>query len=133
MLRRWIVLALALGAGPLAAQSTTGFVEGQVVDAAGKATPGALVCLESPAAPIAPVETDRGGHFRFSLVPVGGYTAWVGQEGSAVFRSLRVQAGRTTRIKLKLRKPGGEVVREERLGCRPEPLPREQDAAATPR
>jgi hypothetical protein len=133
MLRRWIVLVLALWAGSLTAQTTTGFVEGQVLDAAGKASPGALVCLESPAAPIAPVETDRSGRFRFSLVPVGGYTAWVGQSGSAVFRRLRVQAGRTTRIKLKLRKPGAELAREERPGCRPEPPPKEQDAAASRR
>ena len=46
-----------------------------------------------------------------------------------MFRSLRVQAGRTTRIKLKLRKTGGDAAHEELLGCRPEPT--EQDAAAS--
>jgi len=74
-----VVLA---GSANLMAQATTGTLNGQIVDMAGKPIPGARISLESPALFKARVfVADAKGEYHAQLLPVGNYTIRVSAEG----------------------------------------------------
>lgn len=72
------VCAAALLVAPLAAQTTTGIVAGQVTDAAGGALPGAEISVDGT--PIATV-TDAAGSYRLARVPAGTRTLTISYFG----------------------------------------------------
>ena len=68
----FIVLAFALFASPLAAQETTGTIQGRVVDAQGLAVPGATVTVTGPQGSKNTV-TDADGRFTIPFLTPGIY------------------------------------------------------------
>lgn len=76
-------LAVMLAGGAsLVAQTTTGTLNGQIVDPAGKPIPGARVSIESPALFKARVLTsDAKGEYHALLLPAGNYTIRVSADG----------------------------------------------------
>jgi hypothetical protein len=72
--RTFIAVLLALVcAAPLAAQETTGAIEGVVKDSGGAVLPGATVEVTGPSGTITAV-TDEEGNYRFPRLPPGAYT-----------------------------------------------------------
>ena len=106
-----VALAIAIAA-PLAAQeSTTGAIEGQVVDAQGLPIPGATVTVTSPQGARTFI-TDADGRFLAPFLTPGTYTVGVELAGFQPTRmdDVQVRLGqRTTLGQLTLRVAGGSM------------------------
>lgn len=106
--RRFLVpfLFLLLIAAPLAAQTTTGSLQGKIVDESGAVLPGATVELSSQAqiGGVQSATTDRGGIFRFQRLSPGTYAIKVGMDGfkTIVRDGIRVEVGRTFEVDFSL-------------------------------
>ena len=102
------VAAVVLGAGALAAQGTTGKIEGTVRDQSGAALNGAQVFIVGTA--FAAVSNERGYYF-INNVPAGSYTVrgqYIGYSPGEV-RNVRVFAGQTMTINIPLEQRAIEV------------------------
>ena len=77
----FILLALALFASPLAAQETTGKIQGRVVDAQGLAVPGVTVTATGPQGSKTTV-TDTEGRFTIPFLTPGVYVVRAELQGS---------------------------------------------------
>jgi hypothetical protein len=93
-------------AAPLAAQTTTGSLQGRVTDTSGALLPGALVELTSQAqiGGAQTATTDRTGEFRFQRLSPGTYAMKVSLDGfkTIVRDGLRVEVGRTFDVDFRL-------------------------------
>src|SRR5262245_28290752 len=76
-----VAAILALGLAPAAAQSQTGGIEGNVVDASGASLSKATVALSLLGAAGPSTDTGVAGDFRFSGLAPGFYTLKVSLEG----------------------------------------------------
>ncbi|HEV2718425.1 MAG TPA: TonB-dependent receptor, partial [Thermoanaerobaculia bacterium] len=102
------VLVLLVVSTSLFAQSqaTTGVIEGTVVDAQGGAVPGVTVTVKNTATNYeSVVVTDRAGHFRAVLLPLGPYQVVASLEGFAtvVQRGLDLGVGQTLTANITLK------------------------------
>ena len=91
-----VSIGLVLLASAAQAQSTTlSGIEGRVVDETGAALPGVTVTITSPAlqAPQVVTVTDEEGHFRFTNLPAGVYSATYDLAGFAAVRREGLQVG----------------------------------------
>jgi hypothetical protein len=100
-----VLLAFSL---PIFAQSqaTTGVIDGTVVDAQGGAVPGVTITVKNTATNYESVSvTDRAGHFRAVLLPVGPYQVTASLEGFAtvVQKGLDLGVGQTLTITITLK------------------------------
>lgn len=89
-LSAWVVLAIAVAlvlAGPTAkAQSSSGTLDGTVVDTANAVIPGATVVLKNEASGDERTVTSNGeGFFNFAAVPPATYTVQVSRQGFATW------------------------------------------------
>src|SRR5450830_1747433 len=102
------VAAVVLGAGVLAAQGTTGKVEGTVRDQAGAPLNGAQVFIVGTS--FAAVSNERGYYF-LNNVPAGTYTVrgqYIGYAPGEV-RQVRVLSGQTMTINIPLEQRAMEL------------------------
>lgn len=97
---RKIVLALALVAMPVAAQTGLGVVQGTVQDASNAVVPNAKVALLNTATGVERNSvTNAAGIYYFSSVPIGPYTLGVEATGFKKWEgTLKVEAGQTVVI-----------------------------------
>ena len=97
--RTFIALLMAvLFALPVAAQETTGALEGVVRDTGGAVLPGATVTLTGPAGTLTTV-TDGEGVYRFPRLPSGKYTIKASLDSFApTDREVQVTVGATSRV-----------------------------------
>lgn len=93
-------------AAPLAAQTTTGSLQGKVADTSGAVLPGAIVELSSQAqiGGTNTATTDRNGEFRFQRLSPGTYSMKVSLDGfkTIIRDALRVEVGRTFQVDFRL-------------------------------
>ncbi|MBW8877454.1 MAG: carboxypeptidase regulatory-like domain-containing protein [Acidobacteria bacterium] len=106
------VLAISMAAAPaLAAPPPSGEVDGQVQDAAGKPLAGVAITLLK-AGESAPKKQTSGadGGFKFNDLPSGVYIATAALEGygPVTCRGIRLVAGQSRRLEVKLLPAGGE-------------------------
>jgi hypothetical protein len=101
--RTFIALLMAvLFALPVAAQETTGALEGVVRDTGGAVLPGATVTLTGPAGTLTTV-TDGEGVYRFPRLPSGKYTIKASLDSFApTDREVQVTVGATSRVEFSL-------------------------------
>jgi hypothetical protein len=106
---RWFFLFLCIAtllAAPAAAQTTTGSLQGKVVDTSGAVLPGALVELTSQAqiGGAQSATSDRTGEFRFQRLSPGTYTMKVSLDGfkTIIRDGIRVEVGRTFEVDFRL-------------------------------
>ena len=101
--RTFIALLVAvLVALPVAAQETTGAIEGVVRDAGGAVLPGATVTATGPVGTVT-VVTDAEGVYRFPRLPSGKYIVKAMLDAFApADREVVVTVGQTTRIEFSL-------------------------------
>ena len=101
--RTFIALLMAvLFALPVAAQETTGALEGVVKDTGGAVLPGATVTLTGPAGTLTTV-TDGEGVYRFPRLPSGRYTIKANLDAFApTEREVTVTVGATSRVEFSL-------------------------------
>ena len=72
------LLAVTLGTSPLGAQSTSGTIQGVVLDNQGGVVPGATVTARNVDTNVSrSVATDAGGVYRFLEMPLGNYEVTV--------------------------------------------------------
>ena len=99
-------LFVLLIAAPGAAQTTTGALQGKVVDTSGALLPGAMVELtgQSQIGGAQTVTTDRSGEFRFQRLSPGDYSIKVSLDGfkTIIRDGLRVEVGRTFDVDFRL-------------------------------
>jgi hypothetical protein len=106
--RRFLVpfLLVLLIAAPGAAQTTTGSLQGKIVDESGAVLPGATVELSSQAqiGGVQTATTDRTGIFRFQRLSPGTYALKVAMDGfkTVAREGLRVEVGRTFEVDFRL-------------------------------
>jgi hypothetical protein len=108
----FILLALAVFASPLAAQETTGKVQGRVVDAQGLAVPGATVTATGPQGSKNSV-TDGDGRYSIPFLTPGVYAVRAELQGFKALeqKDVTVRVGATAEVPLKLEVGGvSEVV-----------------------
>jgi outer membrane receptor protein involved in Fe transport len=98
-----IVLALALIASPLAAQETTGKIEGRVVDTQSLAVPGATVTATGPQGAKSAV-TDAEGRYSIPFLTPGTYSVHAELAGFKAVeqKDVSVRLGQTSDVSLKL-------------------------------
>src|SRR5687767_3205186 len=100
------ILFVLVIAAPLAAQTTTGSLQGKVADTSGAVLPGATVELSSQAqiGGVQTTTTDRNGDFRFQRLSPGTYSMKVTMDGfkTIVRDGLRVEVGRTFDVDFRL-------------------------------
>ena len=100
------ILFVFVAAAPLAAQTTTGSLQGKVADESGAVLPGATVELSSQAqiGGVQTTTTDRNGDFRFQRLSPGLYSMKVTMDGfkTVVRDGLRVEVGRTFDVDFRL-------------------------------
>ncbi len=98
-----VTMALVLAA-PLAAQTNTGNVYGNVIDEQGAAIPGGTATLIGPAAPRT-TSVDSSGFFRFLKVPPGKYSVTVTMPGftTVTRENVLVSVGKNTQVEVQLR------------------------------
>ncbi|HJU43811.1 MAG TPA: TonB-dependent receptor, partial [Vicinamibacterales bacterium] len=100
------VFSLFVIAAPLAAQTTTGSLQGKVVDTSGAVLPGATVELTGQAqiGGAQTATTDRNGEFRFQRLSPGTYAMKVTMDGfkTIIRDGLRVEVGRTFDVDFRL-------------------------------
>ena len=98
-----ILLAFALFARPLAAQETTGKIDGRVVDAQSLAVPGATVTVTGPQG-IKTATTDADGRFTLPFLTPGVYGIRAEIQGLKAFeqKGITVGLGQTVEIPVKL-------------------------------
>lgn len=100
------VLLLPVLAAPAAAQTTTGSLQGKVVDTSGAVLPGATVELSGQAqiGGAQTATTDRAGEFRFQRLSPGAYVMKVTMDGfkTSVREGIRVEVGRTFEVDFRL-------------------------------
>ena len=107
------ILALSLAAGPAlaAAPAASGEVDGQVQDAQGKPLPGVAITLLK-AGERTPKKQASGadGGFKFTDLPSGVYIVTAALEGDSpvTCRGIRLVAGQSRRLEVKLLPAGGE-------------------------
>ena len=99
--RGMLALACLLLALPVAAQQTTGALEGRVTDASGAVMPGVTVTLAGPALPggvQATISSDEGS-WRIPNIPLGTYTLTFELDGFSkrVYDAIRVQTHQPSR------------------------------------
>lgn len=110
MLRLSSLAAMLAGGAVLTAQTTTGALQGQVTDDAGRPVKGARVSLESPALFQARVFiTDDRGEYRALLLPVGNYTVRVSAPGHLGQTAKDVRVGVGTSLSLPFRLKAAQV------------------------
>jgi len=101
-----LVLSLfTLPAGPAAAQTPTGSIDGVVVDTSGAVVPGVTVVMTHEPTGIArEVVTDGRGLFRAPLLPVGPYTVRSELSGFKPFeqREIRLTIGQSVTLRIEL-------------------------------
>jgi len=107
VLRGAVVVLLLLGlAAPLAAQSTSGSVQGTVKDAQGAVLPGVAVTAYSDALVVGKMTayTDERGVYRFPSLPVGSYVIEAELAGFASVRQedVRVKLGGALQVDITL-------------------------------
>ena len=105
------VCALALSAGPVAAQQTTGNIQGRIVDAQKAAVPGVTVTAKSKATGFTRSEvSDSEGLYRLNGLPVGAYDLRAELSGFAPFerKLITVRTGVSVRVDISMRLGGGE-------------------------
>jgi len=108
----FIVLAFALFAGPLAAQETTGKIQGRVVDAQSLAVPGATVIATGVQGSKNTV-TDGDGRYTIPFLTPGVYSVRAELQGFKAIeqKDVSVRVGQTADVPLKLEVGGvAEVV-----------------------
>jgi hypothetical protein len=108
----FILLALALFASPLAAQETTGKIEGRVVDAQSLAVPGATITATGPQGS-KNTTTDADGRYSIPFLTPGIYAVRVELQGfkATEQKDVTVRVGGTADVGLKLEVGGvSEVV-----------------------
>lgn len=116
-----VTLLVALAAvGAFAQTSETGSISGKVVDASGAALPG--VTVEARSASLQGVRsetTDRGGNFRFSLLPPGNYNLTATLSGFNTVRqpNIRVGLNRTVSLDVTMSMAAAETI--EVVGAAP--------------
>ena len=95
---------MILCAGPLAAQTNTGNVYGNVVDELGSPIPGGTATLTGPAAPRT-ASVDAGGLFRFLRVAPGKYTLTVTMPGftTVTRENLLVSVGQNVQVDVQMK------------------------------
>lgn len=100
------ILTTLVLAAPVAAQTTTGSLQGKVADGSGAVLPGATVELSSQAqiGGVQTAVTDRAGVFRFQRLSPGTYSMKVTMDGfkSLVRDGIRVEVGRTFEVDFSL-------------------------------
>lgn len=100
-----LLVCLAIGAGSAFAQSTTGEITGRVTDTSDAVLPGVTVTLTGPAL-LQPqiTSSSENGTFRFSQVPIGGYSLKFELTGfGGVLReNIRLSAGFTAQVNVSL-------------------------------
>jgi hypothetical protein len=99
-----LLLAVLMAAGLYAQTSTSGAIEGRIMDASGP-LPGVTVELSSPALQGTRVAvTGTDGSFRFSLLPPGVYTVATSLEGFGPVRQSNVQVslGRVASLDIRM-------------------------------
>jgi hypothetical protein len=99
-------LALAIAAGPAAAQQTTGNITGLVVDEQKAAVPGATVTAKNTATGFTRTTTsDAEGLYRLSALPVGNYDVTLDLSGFATIdkKGIQVAVGQTLAVDFELR------------------------------
>lgn len=103
----FVLVLLALSTSLLAqSQATTGVIDGSVVDAQGGAVPGVTVTVKNVATNYESVSvTDRAGHFRAVLLPVGPYQVTAALEGFATVlqKGLDLGVGQTLTVTITLK------------------------------
>ncbi len=95
------LLIATLAAGPLAAQSGAGEIEGTVVDADGAVLPGVAVAATNDATGISRSATSGGdGSYQLFAVPIGSYTVTYTLDGfsEVIQQNVTVNVARTTTI-----------------------------------
>ncbi len=107
------VLAISMAAGPAlaAAPPPSGEVDGQVQDAAGKPLAGAAITLLKAGESTPKKQTSGAdGSFKFTDLPSGVYIATAALEGygPVTCRGMRLVAGQSRRLAVKLLPTGGE-------------------------
>ena len=105
------LMIVAMAAGPILAAAPTGGVDGQVQDAQGKPLPGVAITLlkAGEKTPKKQVSGADGG-FKFDDLPSGVYIATAALEGygPVTCRGMRLVAGQSRRLEIKLQTAGGE-------------------------
>ena len=122
------LLALSLAALPLAAQQTTGKVEGSVTDAAGGALANAQVVIVGTSFGAV---TDAKGYYFLNNVPVGSFTLraqFIGYAPSEI-QNVRVLGGQTITVNVRL-SPSAVAVASVTVTAASNPIvPRDQVAS----
>ncbi|MGE5124904.1 MAG: carboxypeptidase regulatory-like domain-containing protein, partial [Betaproteobacteria bacterium] len=99
------LLAVALGAGPAAAQESRGRVQGLVTDTSGAIVPGASVVLTNDGTQVAVTRvTNRDGRYLFDYVDPASYTIKVELAGfkTTIQQNVRVQQRADVTVDVKL-------------------------------
>jgi hypothetical protein len=107
-IRILLVLAACLSALPALAQQTLGSLNGTVLDASGRAVPGAAItATDNQTGLTRTAQTQNTGFWQILDVPIGAYKLTVSKDGfeTESFPSLVVQEARATTIDAAL-KPG---------------------------
>jgi Carboxypeptidase regulatory-like domain/TonB dependent receptor-like, beta-barrel len=103
------VCALALSAGPVAAQQTTGNIQGRILDAQKAAVPGVTVTAKSKATGFTRSEvSDSEGLYRLNGLPVGTYDLRAELSGFAPFerKDVIVNIGETLDVNVDMKVAG---------------------------
>jgi hypothetical protein len=117
-----LVAILLIWSGSASAQDANGHIQGRVLTPDARPATAVRVAASSPSLQLQQeVETDAGGYFRLSSVPVGTYQVRLALVGyrPMVFEGVTVRLGRTTplgetRLELQVLELGEIVVNAER-------------------